>query len=382
MCLLLLVSIFANSSFRIPYISAQLDDSVLQQLQQEIEEYQRQIDRLRSEANTLSNQIAQYDTQIKLKELKIIETEEKILRLSGRIDQIQLSLDSLTNAFSNRASETYKMARLGDPMLMILTAPDISGIVSSFHYIKKVQEADRDLLIKLEEVQVDYTEEKEDHEELQVELEEQKKSLNSQKAVKNNLLALTKSDEQKYQDLLAAAKAEYEAIQAIIAGKGVEVEVGNVSEGERIASIIQGASCNSSAAHLHFMVVQNDTALNPFEHLRGGVDFENCSGSSCGSGDGDAFNPSGSWNWPIDQKIRFTQGYGHTWAISNTWVGKIYNYHNGIDVVSDTSNDVKAVRSGRLYRGSYVGYNGCSLKYVRVDHHEDDKDTFYLHINY
>ncbi|KKQ82625.1 MAG: hypothetical protein UT06_C0043G0001, partial [Candidatus Woesebacteria bacterium GW2011_GWA1_38_8] len=66
----------------------------------------------------------------------------------------------------------------------------------------------------------------------------------------------------------------------------------------------------------------------------------------------------------------------------NTWVGRIYSFHNGIDIVSNSSPDVRAVQGGTLFRGSFNGSNGCRLRYVRVDHESGDFDTLYLHINY
>jgi len=354
----------------------------IERLSKEIEQYEREIARLKSQANTLSNQIAQFDAQIRLTTLKIAQTEEKILLLGGRIDQLEKSLTSLRRAFSSRVVETYKMSRMNQLGLQILLSPNLNSAVSSYHYIQKIQEADRDLLVRLEKAQGDYQEEKIDQEALKKELKEQKEILDSQKAAKAALLIQTKNDEKRYQELLAAAKSEFEAIQAILAGKGAEEEVGKVTEGQRIASIIQGASCNSSGTHLHFIVSQNKTTLNPFNYLRGGVDYENCSGSSCGSSDGDLFNPAGSWNWPIEPKIKFSQGYGSTWATKNTWVGRVYQFHNGIDINSYSSPEVRAVKSGTLYRGSYSGSGGCRLRYVRVDHDDSDLDTFYLHINY
>jgi len=363
-------------------IQAQTEPEKLQQLNIQIEEYQLEINKLRAQANTLSNQIAQYNAQITLTTLKISQTEEKIILLGGRISQLEVSLTSLTNAFINRATKTYKMSRISEPFLFLAVSPDLEKATSSFYYLKKIQEADRDLLIRLENTQLEYKDEKSDQEELQKELELQKLVLNSQKSAKASLLVETKNDERKYQDLLAAAKAEFEAIQAIIAGKGDEQVVGPVSQGSRIASIIQGPSCNSSGGHLHFIVSQNGVTGNPFNFLKSGVDYENCSGSSCGSGDGDAFNPGGAWDWPIVPQIKYTQGYGSTWAVRNTWVGRIYNFHNGIDIDSRSTSEVRAVRSGTLYQGSYTGYNGCRLRYVRVDHDDSDLDTFYLHINY
>jgi peptidoglycan hydrolase CwlO-like protein len=368
--------------FATRFTLAQSPDEKLQQLQKQIEEYQNEINRLKNQATTLSNQIAQFDAQIKLTTLKIEETESKIYLLGGRIDTLEVSLEALTTAFSSRASETYKMTRVGEPFMMILSAPNISQAVSRFHYLQKIQESDRDLLLRLTSAQTVYKDQKKEQEDLQAELEIQKANLDAQKKAKANLLQITRNDEKRYQQLLAAARAEYEAIQAILAGKGTEEEVGKVSEGARIASVIQGSSCNSSGSHLHFIVRQGTSALNPFSYLNASVSHENCSGSSCGSSDGDPFNPSGSWNWPINSPIKFSQGFGYTWAVQNTWVGKIYSFHNGIDINNDGNSEVKAVKGGTLYRGSYAVSSGCRLRYVRVDHEDSDLDTLYLHINY
>jgi len=360
---------------------AETEQEKFERLTKEIEQYEGEINKLKSQASTLSNLIAQYDAQIRLTTLKITQTEEKILLLGGRIDQLEVSLQSLTNAFSSRVVRTYKMSRLSAPYLLVVSSPDLTSAFTSYQYLKKIQNADHELLLRLEKAQASYEEEKTDQERLQKELEDQKKVLGSQKAAKTNLLEQTKNDERKYQQLLAQVRAEFEAIQAIIAGKGDENEVGKVSQGARIASIIQGPSCNSSGSHLHFIISQNGAVQNPFSYLKNGVDFENCSGSSCGSSDGDSFNPSGLWDWPINPRVKYSQGYGPTWATRNTWVGNIYNFHNGIDINSPSS-EIKAVRSGTLYRGSYSGSNGCRLRYVRVHHDENGMDTYYLHINY
>ncbi len=383
---LFLISLFLIFLFKIVdfqnVVKAETESEKIERLSREIQEYENKILKLKTQANTLFNQIAQFDAQIRLTTLKISQTEEKIHLLGGRIDQLETSLQTLTKAYTSRVIKTYKMARLNEPLIFLVSLPDLNTAVTSFHYLQKIQESDRDLLIRLEKAQTVYEDERIQQEELQAKLEEQKRVLGSQKSAKALLLEQTKNDEKKYQELLARARAEYEAIQAIIAGKGQEEEVGKVSQGQRIASIIQGPSCNSSGTHLHFIISQNGATQNPFNYLKSGIDYENCSGSSCGSSDGDPFNPNGSWDWPIIPKIKFSQGYGSTWAIKNTWVGKIYSFHNGIDINSDSSSEVKAVQSGTLYRGSYSGSGGCRLKYVRVDHDNSDLDSYYLHINY
>ena len=374
--LLIAVNIFSVSVY------AQTDSERLQRLADEIKAYESELTRLGAEANTLSNLVAQFNAQIKLTQLKISQTEEKILLLGGRIDQLEASLKALNSAYIERVSKTYKMSRFSEGYLLFFSLPNINDAINSYSYLKKIQASDISLLGRLEKAQNLYQEEKSGQETLQKELETQKISLSLQKSLKAKLLEQTKNDEKKYQSLLASAKAEFEAIQAIVSGKGTEEMIRHVSEGEKIATIIDGASCNSSGSHLHFIVADNKAVQNPFSYLRGGISYQNCSGSSCGSSDGDSFNPTGSWNWPINDNIKFFQGYGATWAIRNSWVGKIYSFHNGIDVNSESSKDVKSVKSGTLYRGSYTGYNSCRLRYVRVDHDDSGVETFYLHINY
>ena len=351
----------------------------LSDIQQKIQEYSQKLAQLGEQKATLQNQIAQFDAQIYLTTLKIQETEEKIKLLGGRIDQLEVSLTALSNAFSQRAVETYKMARVGDPVILLISAPNLGEAVSRFHYLEKIQEADRDLLQKLQVAQNNYKVEKTDQEKLQDTLTEQKLALNNQKAAKAYLLQVTRNDEARYQQLLAQARAEYEAIQGILAGQGTETQIGHVDAGNKIASIIPGPSCNSSGEHLHFMVAQNGMTFNPFNYLKPGIDYQNCSGGGeCTAAD--PFNPSGSWDWPMSPKIFFYQGYGVTWAVQNTWVRNIYSFHNGIDIKSDSSLDVRAVKAGTLYRGAYGV--GCSLRYMRVHHDDGGLDTYYLHVDY
>ncbi len=185
-----------------------------------IKQYSDQISQLQGQAKTLKNQIAQFDAQIKLTSLKISQTQDKITLLGGRIDQLEVSLDSLTTAFSSRAVETYKLSRFENNIFFVLSAVDITDAAARFHYLQKIQEEDRSLLLKLEEAQTLYKGEKASQEDLQKELESQKANLNAQKIAKNNLLKATQNNESKYQSLLAEAKAQLAAFSRFVAGQG------------------------------------------------------------------------------------------------------------------------------------------------------------------
>lgn len=361
-------------------------------LQNKITEYEKNITDLQNQANSLTQQISLMDNQIKINTLKISQTqvqiktlESDIATLSGKIGRLEGSLNFLSKVLLQRVAESYKSGK-ADGLTLLLSSRSFSGFISRYRYLQVVQMHDRELLLSMEQTRTSYDEQKALKEKIQAELKTlndklivQKKDLASQIEGRKRLLADTKGKESNYQKLLADARAELEAILGILAGKGIEKEIRKISEGERIASIIQGPSCNSGGTHLHFIVSTDGKTQNPFGYLKGGIDFENCSGGSCGSGNGDSFNPSGNWNWPISPKITLSQGYGDTWAIHHTWVGRIYNFHNGIDIISDSS-EVKSVRPGTLYLGSYNG--NCSLKYARVHSDEGNFDTYYLHVNF
>lgn len=357
-------------------------------LEQRVGEIQQQITTLKSELEKFDASIAITIAQIYQTVNEIEEIEKEITALSTKIGRLDISLDQLSEILVRRIAETYKKGKI-DALALLFSSSNFSEFIGRYKYLRVIQIHDRKLMVQMETVRTNYADQRTVKEEKQAELEAAKNKLEAQKALlaqqkadKERLLAATRNDEKIYQQLISRARAELIAIKGILAGQGKEIEVGSVSEGQKIATLIEGKSCNSSGTHLHFMVSQNSDTYNPFSYLNGSVSYTNCSGSgywpNCNN-DGDPFNPSGSWNWPLNSPIIFTQGYGYTWAVQHTWVSIIYQFHNGIDIVSD-SLEVKAVRAGKLYQGIYEG--GCNLKYVRVDHNDSDFDTLYLHVIY
>lgn len=373
-----------------------VSDEKLKSLQDQIKEYQQKLAELQSQGKTLSSQIKIMDSQIVLTELRLSEAKRKIENLEydigitkQKIGGLEKEINSSTKTLLERINAVYEVGRM-QPWQLFLTSDNISNFLTRLKYLKIVQIYDKKNIYAAEQAKVNYSNQKgileekqQEAEKLQEELEVYTQQLENEKKAKEQLLTITKNDEKKYQELLARARAEFEAIQNIIAGKGDEIEIGKIGEGTKVATVIEGSSCNSSGAHLHFIVSSGGSTQNPFNYLSG-IDYKNCSGSgsSCDSGDGDPFNPQGGWIWPIDPTIRFSQGYGSTWAIQHTWVGQIYKFHNGIDIASSSNSDVKAVKSGILYRGSYSGSGGCKLRYVKIKHDDGGLETFYLHVNY
>ncbi|MDP4010892.1 MAG: hypothetical protein Q8P72_01545, partial [Candidatus Roizmanbacteria bacterium] len=372
-------------SFFSPYLLAQTpsvteapSSSQKSDLESKIQELEKKLTEVKSQKNTLSAQISYMDTQMHLAELRINETEEKIVNsekeinvLGVRISSLDNSLDTLSKQLLERIVAGYKNrdVTLVD---LVLDSKNTSKLVNRLKYYDLARSRNQKSLLQVQEAKSNFIEQKdlrekkvEQLDELQTTLKQQQVALDQQKDQKQKILADTQNSESVYQNLLQQAKAEYAAIQNIVAGAGTEEKLRDVSKGETIASIIPTASCNSSGPHLHFITQENGTVANPFNYLKN-IDNTNCSGSSCGSGDGDPFSPNGSWDWPLSAPIKMVQGYGSTWAVRNTWVGRIYNFHNGLDISSSSSKNVSAVADGTLYKGSYRGSNGCALSYVKL----------------
>lgn len=329
--------------------------------------YTSNISKLQDSGKTLSSQISQFDAQIKLTSLKIQKTEEQIGLLSGRITQIDGSLTDLTKAFSERAVETYKMARIGDPLLMLISANNLNQAFDRFSYLKKIQNGDKVLLDRLQKAQDTYIEEKTDQETLQKQLETQKSQINTQKLAKKTLLDQTKNDEKKYQSLLSQALAEKAAIErALVSG----TKVGPVKAGDAIALVgNSGYPGCSTGKHLHFEVRKDNVWVDPAPYLQNKTINDEEKGGTSNIG-------SGNWQWPLQDTIRLTQHYGHTpWSWRYSYSGGI---HTGFDMISTSSDVIKAPADGNLFKSSEsCGSSTINIVYIE---HGNGIISFYLHV--
>lgn len=383
--LFLLLFLLAAFSFsRPPSLPEAVVGEDLERIQREIKELEEKVSQTREQRRTLSSQVVQMNQQIQLATLRITQTkasvvvlEEEISSLSEKISKLDLSLDKISKILLRRIVASYKGSQI-DPSFYWLTAENAEDFIRNQQYLRVAQKHDRMLMIAIEEAKQDFDRQKNLKEEkqaalerLRTQLEEQNAVLARQKIGKERLLTVTQNDENRYQAMLSAARAEYQAIQAIIAGRGREVRVGEIRQGERIASVIVGQSACSTGTHLHFEVREGNMVRNPLDYL-GSARIDNRSG-------GDSYHFGGDWPWPLSGTIRLTQGFGgDTWWITSG--GSWYEFHSGIDIVAEDLS-VLAVQGGTLYNGS-IPCGGGTLRYVKVDHENSNFSTLYLHVNY
>ncbi len=346
-----------------------------------IVELQNKIRELQNEENSLAKQIQLLDSNISLTTLKIGNIQSAIGKLSKEIDELVGEIDRIEELLTRRSElvlrripATYKR-QVAPKFGIILLGQNVSDLLSRVKYLASVQEQDAQLLFQLKATQNHYGERKnlreeklKEQQELQRQLEAENRRLASQKREKQILLNETRSSEATYQKLLAQALAEKQALDRALLEA---VKVGPVSTGDPIAIVGNtGFPGCSTGAHLHFEVRKNNVWVDPSGYLSSKTVIDEQSGGNNTLG-------SGGWPWPLADTIRLTQRFGQTpysWRYS--YSGGI---HTGFDMVSTTSDIIRAPKEGTLYSSSQSCGSSSIIKIKYIDH-GDGILSFYLHV--
>ncbi len=188
------------------------------------------------QAQTLGQALDMLNIQIKLTQAKIAaatiqlnDLNAEINDLSGKIDSIDYSLTDLTKTFVSRVRETYMYPGTSN-VVMLTESSGLSDLIRTVEYAKRVRDYDRNILVSLEKSRLDFDAQKQAKEEkqkevaaLQQKLSSDKTALASQVTAKNQLLADTRNNETKYQQLLTQAQAQLASLANFAESVGISL---------------------------------------------------------------------------------------------------------------------------------------------------------------
>ena len=374
---LLPISILAQTPTDTPTPTSVPDTSgKLNEIKDKIKELEGRVNDLVAKEKSLASEISVMDNQIKLTELRIRATENEIGSLEkdisiaeDKIINLEGSLDKIMKVLLNRIVATYQISSI-QPIQILMGSSDVSNFISRANYLKIAQENDKKLMYNTVQAKNDYENQKDIFEQKKQKIEQLKKELiiyaeqiENDKKAKDELLRVTKNDEQKYQSLLDSARAERAAMEGVFSSFRL-VDGTPVSKGQVIAVVgNSGAPYCSTGAHLHFAMKQNGAAVNPGNYLRGGINYS-YSYESGQYGYYGTISTSGDWDWPLEEPIRINQAFGsHGFAQSFYANGM----HDGYDMDSTSSSLIKAPKDGTLYKGS-TSCRSATMNFVAVDH--------------
>lgn len=200
--------------------------SEIQELKRQIDIYQKNISAKQQQLNTLNTQISTLNESIAKINLEIEATELEIDTLNLTIENTQLKINAKEREISEQKEilasvirQLHRQQQQNSILEILILNDNFSDFLADLSRLEDMQDSLFDGVEELHEVKLALNDDKDNLEKEKDELdalnnilEGKKESLDGQKTVKFSLMASTKGQEAKYQELLQQAKEEQDQV--------------------------------------------------------------------------------------------------------------------------------------------------------------------------
>lgn len=244
----------------------------LVQVEAQIEEYQKTVDQYKTQGTTLKGEISQLNTKINKLNLQIKAINLSISSLDNEINLTQDRIISTENDIEKNKlilaaalQNIYTNEKMGVVEVM-LKNPKLSDFFNDLNSMMDVQDSIKSTLNKIIDLRRDLLDQKDqladkktDAVALRADQLSQKNTVDSTKKQKNTLLAVTKGNESKYQELVKESKKTAAQIRSQIFKTLGGGEL-NFGEAYKFAKYAQDAT--GVRAALILAVLNQETGIN------------------------------------------------------------------------------------------------------------------------
>jgi len=188
-------------------------DSQINALKAQISQNQAAANQKASEANTLANKLAEINAQISTAQAALTLTSTQISQTNQQIDAQIHELDRQKSILKDNLKLIYKQGEVS-PIEIIASSKDLSDFVAQQEYFSAIKKKIDANLIKINLIKKELDVKKDQLNQLSSQQQGQVNAINAQKTVQSDLLALTKGDEARYQQIVVSQSAQIETLRA------------------------------------------------------------------------------------------------------------------------------------------------------------------------
>ena len=227
----LAIAVFLVSIFSISYTAhADQYDAQINALKNQINQNQAAANQKRNEADTLQNRLDAINAQIKAAEASLSLTKTQISATNQEIEAQNKELNRQKEILKENLRIVYKQGEI-TPLEIIASSKNLSDFISQQQYFSAIKNKIEQNLDKIDQIKKQLDNKKAELTGLSAQQQGQVDSIASQRTEQSNLLAQTRGDEAKYQQIVSDTKKQLSAAQAAQAASIASASSNNVYGG-------------------------------------------------------------------------------------------------------------------------------------------------------